>query len=174
MMGTQTTLCEYWTQCMLCSMDTVLSVCWTRCTLYLVYAILSVCCTWCTLYLVYAVLGVHSWSWHTEIQCNYLTLCSVMMVELWTRKRDGEWRWEWLGGYELICEIWGMTCLIGIRWSGTVPITGWMGVVPAISGMLNWLAYKILFCPSPSWCFLISSHLCLSHPQHCHDLRAQG
>jgi len=40
------------------------------------------------LYQVYALLGVHSWLWHTEIERNDLTLCSKVMVEVSTRKRE--------------------------------------------------------------------------------------
>jgi len=40
------------------------------------------------LYLVYAVLSVNSWSWHEEIEREDLTLCSAMIVELWTRKGE--------------------------------------------------------------------------------------
>jgi len=40
------------------------------------------------LYSVYAVLGVNSSSCHGEIERDDLTLCSAMMVELRTRKRD--------------------------------------------------------------------------------------
>jgi len=40
------------------------------------------------LYSVYAVLGVNSWSRHEEIERDDLTLCSAIMVELWTRKRE--------------------------------------------------------------------------------------
>ena len=40
------------------------------------------------LYSVYALLGANSRSWHGEIERDDLTLCSAMMVELWTRKRE--------------------------------------------------------------------------------------
>ena len=40
------------------------------------------------LYSAYAVLGVNSWSWHGEIERDNLTLCSAMMMELWTKKRE--------------------------------------------------------------------------------------
>jgi hypothetical protein len=40
------------------------------------------------LYLVYAVLSVKSGSWHGEIERDDITLCSAMMVELWTRNRE--------------------------------------------------------------------------------------
>ena len=40
------------------------------------------------LYSAYAVLGVNSRSCHGDIERDDLTLCSVMMIELWTRKRD--------------------------------------------------------------------------------------
>jgi len=51
-------------------------------------AVPGVCCTRCMLYSVYAGLGVNSWSWHGEIERDDWTLCSAMMVELWTRKRE--------------------------------------------------------------------------------------
>ena len=40
------------------------------------------------LYSVYVVLGVNSSSWHREIERDDLTLCSAMMIELWTRRRE--------------------------------------------------------------------------------------
>ena len=40
------------------------------------------------LYSMYAVLGINLWSWHGEIERNDLTFCSVIIVELWTRKRE--------------------------------------------------------------------------------------
>jgi len=39
-------------------------------------------------YSVYAVVSVNSWSWHEEIARDDLTLCSEVMVELRTRKRE--------------------------------------------------------------------------------------
>jgi len=76
---------------------------WEFRMLYLVYAVLDVCCTQCMLYLVYAVLDVYwaqymlysvcvvfnvnAWSWHGERRRDYLTLYSVMMIEVWKRKR---------------------------------------------------------------------------------------
>jgi hypothetical protein len=86
------------TWCMLYLVYGVLSVCCTRWMVYLVYTVLGVYCTWCILYSGYAVLGV----WCTRcMRClvsthNYgkerddLTLCSAMMVELSTRKREGD------------------------------------------------------------------------------------
>jgi len=50
------------------------------------YSVFAV--TWCMLDLVYAVLGVNSWSWHGEIERDNPTLCSVMIFEFWTRKRQ--------------------------------------------------------------------------------------
>jgi hypothetical protein len=40
------------------------------------------------LHSVYAVLGVNSGSWNGEIEKHDKTWCSVMMVKLWTRKRE--------------------------------------------------------------------------------------
>jgi len=54
----------------------------------MVYAVFGACCTQCMLYLVYAVLGVNSLSWHGEIERDDLTLHSVVMVQLWMRKRE--------------------------------------------------------------------------------------
>jgi len=50
--------------------------------------ILGGCCTRCMLYSVCAVQGVNSRSWHGEIERDDITLCSVMMVEFWTRNRE--------------------------------------------------------------------------------------
>jgi len=92
--------------------------------LYSVYAVLGVCCTRCTLSSVYAVLGVsctrcmpytllrHDQR-HGEMERDDLTLCSAIIVELWTRKRDRGWRCELYGGYERIWGIRGKTCLNG-------------------------------------------------------------
>jgi len=67
--------------------------------LYLVCATLGV-----LMYSVYAVLSVNSWSWHGEIERDDLTLCSAMMVELWTSKRvvgdEDENDVEDMSGYE--------------------------------------------------------------------------
>ena len=83
--------------------------------------ILGGCCTQWMLYLV--LTQDHGMG----IDRDDLTLCSAMMVQLWTRKRDGEWRWEQYGEYEQIWEIRGTTCLIGLRrpWIGV--ITSWIG-----------------------------------------------
>jgi len=43
------------------------------------------------LYLVYAVLSVNSWLWHGEIDSDYLTSCSEVMVELRTTRREMRW-----------------------------------------------------------------------------------
>jgi len=94
------------TRCMLYSVYAVLGVCCTRCMLYSVHAVLGVCCTWCMRYLVYAVLGVHcswcklysvyaalgvnSWSWHDEIEWDYLTFNSCDDGRVVDKKeRDG-------------------------------------------------------------------------------------
>jgi len=160
-------LSVYCTRWMLCSLYTVLDVCCTRCMLYSVYAVLGVCCTRCMLYSVFAVLRVISWSWHGEIQRDKLTFCSLMMVELWTTKTEMRmkmrtmWRiqadmrnqgvWHaWLGWEHLISGI----------------IHARSGLPPAVSGIMNWLAYDILFSPSFSWWFspypLISLFLVLN------------
>jgi len=106
------------------------------------------------LYSVYAVLDVNSWSLHGEIERDDLTLCSAMMVELWTTKRgmrdEDENDVEVTSGYEksgvrLAKFLWADLVLVLLH-------TG-LGLVPAVSGMLNWLAHKILLSPSSSWWF---------------------
>jgi len=62
-----------------------------------------------------------------EIERDDLTFCSAIMVELWTRKRDGGQRWEQYGGYEWICEIRGKTCLIGLSRLHLGVVTGRIG-----------------------------------------------
>jgi len=56
------------------------------------------------LYSVYAVLGVNPSSWYGEIVRDDLTLCSAMLVELWTRKTEmgdeDEYYVEDTSGYE--------------------------------------------------------------------------
>jgi len=66
---------------MLNSVYAVLGVCCTRCMLYSVYTVFGVCCTWCMLYSV----STHDHDMQ-EIERDHLTLCSAMMVEIWTRK----------------------------------------------------------------------------------------
>jgi len=115
------------------------------------------CCSQCMLYSVYAVLHVNSWSCHGEIERDDLTLCSAMMVEMWMRKRErrdedendvedmsrnekSAVRRAWLGWDVL---IW---VLLHVE----------SGLVPAVSGMVNWLPHEILLSPSFSWWFVPS------------------
>jgi len=97
------------------SVYAVLGVCSTQCMQYLVYVVLGVCCTWCIQHSVYAVLSACSTQcmlcseyavlgacctqcmldlvstyepWHGVIARNDLTLCSEVIVELRTRKRE--------------------------------------------------------------------------------------
>jgi len=84
-----------------------------RCMLYSVYAVLGGCCTWCILDSVYVVLSVNSWRWCGELVRGHITLGSAMIREVWMRKKDGGWRWEWYGEYECIAEICGIVELIG-------------------------------------------------------------
>jgi len=97
------------------------------------------------LYLVYAVVGVNSWLWHGEIERDDLALCSCedgRVVD--GRERDGGWRWERYGGYERLWEIKSMTCLIGLEDRVSVLLPAGSGLVPAVSGMVNWLPHEIL------------------------------
>ena len=61
---------------------------WRENKQYLVYDVFAVYCSLCMLYSVYGVLGVDSWSCHWEIKRDDFTLCSAMIVELWTRIRE--------------------------------------------------------------------------------------
>jgi len=65
------------------------------------------------MYSGYAVHSVDWWSWHREIERDYATLCSAIMVELWNTMRDRGWRWQQYGGYKPRWEIGRTTCLIG-------------------------------------------------------------
>jgi hypothetical protein len=40
------------------------------------------------LYSEYTVLNVNSSLWHGEIERDNLNMCSTMMIELWTRKKE--------------------------------------------------------------------------------------
>jgi len=75
-----------------------------------------------------------------------------MMVELWTRKKEmgdeDENDMEDTSGYE--------KSGVRLAWLGSedlisVIVPGGSGLVPAISGMVNWLAHEILSSPSFSW-----------------------
>jgi len=117
-----------------------------------------------------AVLGFNSWSCHGEIERDDLTLCSAMMVEMWMKKREmgdedennvedtsryekSGVRLAWLGWEDLV----------------SVELDSGSGLVPAVSGMVNWFAHKILLSPSFSWWFVPSplpspKNTKLSHP----------
>ena len=118
------------------------------------------------LYSLYVVVSLISWSWHGEIEKDDLTRCSAMMVQLWTLKRDGGWRWEWYGGYKQIWEIRGTTCLIGFRRHCISVLTHWIGshTCHIQNGKLPRTQYSLkrqfLMMISP-----ISTHCSLSHPQ---------
>jgi len=139
----------------------ILGVCCIRCILYWVYAVSRVSCIRCMLYSVYALHSVNSWSWHGEIQRDDLTLCSVIMVQLWMRKRDGGWRWEWYGGYQQIWEIRGITCLIGF-WTPCIGVITRRNGTPTCrirDGKLTRTQHSLS--PSFSWWFPKSSLISL-------------
>jgi len=113
----------------------------TRWMLYSVYVELGV-----FLYSVYAVLSVNSWSWHGEIERDDLTLCSAMMVQLWTRQRemgdeDGN-DLENTSGHEKSGVRLGW---LGLEDLPSVLLPAGSGLVPAVSGIVNWLAHEILY-----------------------------
>ena len=97
------------------------------------------------------------------------------MAELWTRKRDGECRWEEYWGYERICEIRGSSCLI--RW-GTAHIS-------VITGRLRSCTCHIrngqftctrssLNSKFPTMISSMSSDLSHSRPQLYHHIRTRS
>ena len=100
------------------------------------------------LYSVYAVLGVNSWSFHGEIGRDELPLCSAMMVDLWTRKREmgdedendmedtsaygkSRVRLAWLGWEDLV----------------SVLVCARLGLISPQSGIVSWPAPEILHVP---------------------------
>jgi len=90
-----------------------------------------------------------------------------MMVELWTRKREmgdeDENDMEDRSGYEKsgVRLAW-----LGLEDLVSVLLPAKSRLVPAVSGMVNWLTHKILLSPTFSWCFppspLISLFLVLN------------
>jgi len=87
-----------------------------------------------------------------------------MMVELWTRKREmgdeDENDMEDPSGPE--------KSGVQLAWLGlddlvSVLLPAGAGLVPAVSGMVNWLAHEILLSPSFSWSFPPSPLICLFH-----------
>jgi len=87
-------------------------------------SIIGGCCSQCMLYSVYRILGANSWSRHGETQRDDLTLCSAIIVELWTRKREMGYQDENdVEDYKRIWEICGTTCLIGLGWPSIGVIT---------------------------------------------------
>jgi len=90
-----------------------------------------------------------------------------MMVELWTRKREmgdeDENDMEDTSGYEKsgVRLAW-----LGIEDLVSVWLPAGSGLVPAVSGMINWLAHESLLSPSFLWWFppprLISLFLVLN------------
>ena len=127
------------------------------------------------LYSVYAVLGVNSSSWHGEIERDDLTLWSVMMVQLWTRRRDGGWRWEQRREDELIWDIRQTTCLIEMRRPRIAVMTGGISICTRrfgdgkLTSTCNFLKSQFLMMICP-----ISSHLSLSRPRFYHHLSTRS
>jgi len=141
---------------------------------WMLYSVYTVRCI--GLYPVYAVLGVNSWSWHGEITRYVLTLCSVMTIELWTRKRE-------MGDeHKNVVEDTSRYEKSGVRlpWFGLedlilVYLHARSGLINAVLRMVNWLTHKIRFKSQ----FLIiispiSSHLSLSRHQLYRCLRTQS
>ena len=127
------------------------------------------------LYSVYAVLGVNSWSCHGEIERDDLTLCSAMMVELWTRKIEMEDEdandMEDTSGYEksgvrLACLGWeDLVSVVLHAGSGVVPAyRGW-----STDSHTKFSKSQFLMMISP-----ISSDLSLSCAQLYHHLKTRS
>jgi len=138
--------------------------------------ILGGCCTRCMLHMVYAILGANTWSWHGQIESNDLTLCSAMIVELWTRKRGmGDEDENDMEDYERIWEIRGMTCLIGLGWSLLIVITHLIGTRICcirdhqLTRTRNSRKSQFLMMISP-----VPFHISLSCPQFYHHLRTRS
>jgi len=68
-----------------------------------------------------------------------------MMVELWTRKREmrdeDEHDMEGASGYEKSGE---QPAWLGLEDLVLVWLPSGLGLIPAVSGMVNWLAHEIL------------------------------
>jgi len=144
--------------------------------LYLVYAILGVYCTRCMLYSVYAVLGVNSRSSHVEIERDDWGLCSAIIVELWTRKKQmGNEDENDMEDYEQTWEIRGTTCLIWLGSSCIGVITHQIRTRTCrirdgkLTSTWNFLKSQFFMMISP-----IPSHLSLSCPQFYYHLRTRS
>jgi len=118
--------------------------------------ILAVCCIRCMMYSVYAVHSGNSWSWHRGIEMDALTVCAAIMVELWTKQRDGGWRWERYGAYELIWEIRGTTRLIGFGKPRIGVIAHRIGTCSCRIGDRKLTRPRNSLSPSFSWWFPLS------------------
>jgi len=148
--------------------------------LYSVYAKLGVYCSQCILYLVDSVLGVNSWSWHGAIERDDLRWCSAIMVELWMRRRvmgnEDQHNVEDTNEYGK-----SGVPLAWLDWKDLVSVQlhSGLGLVPALSGMVNWLAHEILLIPVSqddlphlfwSLSFLSSTLLSPKNTKLCHSL----
>jgi len=140
-------------------------------------------------YSVYAILGANSWSWHGEIERDDFTLCSQVMVELRTRKREMkedtgthhekpglEELGVWVNSPSPIGQVW-----VPIRWAIT-PLQGLPNpirqVVPLISHIRSYPAYHSHLYP-PSLLLAHNSTIIAEHkvksshsicPCHDHEL----
>jgi len=117
---------------------------------------------WWMQYSVYAVVCLNWWYSHGEIERVDLTLCSAMMVELWSGKREmgdeDENHVDDTSGYETSGEQHAPT---GLRRPGIREITWRSGLVPAVSEIVSSLAHKISRSPSFPWCFPSSPFISL-------------
>jgi len=109
---------------------------WILCS---VYTVLSVCCTQCELMIM-------AWC-NRERWLNFVFCDDGRETEM----GDDDWNnMEDTSG----CEMSGVRpTRLGLRDLAWVFIPAGLGVVPAVSGMENWLAHKILISPSFSWWF---------------------
>jgi len=132
--------------CMLYLVYTVFSVCCTRCMLYSVYAVLGVCCTRCQLMII---------RWRDREEWLNFVFCDDGIV-VDENARDGDEdvnNVEKMSGYD--------KSGVRVAWLGwedliSVSLHAGSGLVPAVSGIVNWPVNEILLSPSFSWWFVPS------------------
>jgi len=133
--------------------------------LYSVYAVLGVCYTRCQLTIM---------TWRDREGWLNFVFCDDSRVGD-EKERDGEWRWEWCGGYEPIWVIRGTICRIGLGWPCIGLITPRIGTRTCcirdakLTGTQNYLKSQFLIMISP-----VPSHLSLSSPQFYNHLRTRS
>jgi len=126
--------------------QTIFGVCGTQCLLYSVFAVLGVCYTRRQFMIM---------TWRDREGWVNFVFCDDCRVGD-KKERGGGWRWERCGGYKQP----GLQ-LASLGWEDLVSMVlhSRLGLVPAVSVMVNWLVHEILLSPSFPWWF---PHLLLS------------